>query len=323
MSIAELTSSSFPRRSRRSFKRRAKEARVQAYRTVRRNTKKVTRTFLNWQRSQYYLATATRDIRKGARANEDIFLGSLIVALIVSFAFASTVANILLQSYLTMSYLNDLTGISVVPLLGIFSGVLATLAAWLVAWLSNSLGLAVMEGVNRKRNKSLRGTLRRGLHLAARTTTTWFLLACLIVAPVMLAAVLTMVYIVSFSDRSPNELFFSLAVLACAGTLWVLYALTTFGLASQVALFETKTALVDTFARSRQLVLRRGRPFLMALYVGVAAFLTATYEASMALRNVFGTTSDVLFYASIPVAILSANLVLTALYRKRKLARSN
>jgi hypothetical protein len=323
MSIAELTSSSFPRRSRRSFKRRIRQSREQALRTVRRSVKKSVRVLAAWQRSQYYLPAAIRDIRKGARANEDIFLGSLMLTLVVLFAYASTVANIVLQSYLTMSYLNDITGISVVLLVAAFSGVLVTLGAWLVAWLSNTLAIAVMDGVNRKRKKSLRLTLRRGLHLAARTTTTWFLLGCVIAAPIMLAAALTLAYITTISDRSLNELFGALAILACAGTLWILYALTTFGLAPLVAVFENKVPLVDTFARSRRLVLRRGRPFLLALYIGVAIFLTGTYEAALALRNVFGTASDVMFYASVPIAILSANLLQTALYRKRKLARSN
>jgi hypothetical protein len=321
MSIAELTSATLPRHTGRSMQRRIKLARTQAYRVVRRRTKKAIRSLVRWQRSQYYLATAVRDVRKHAARNEDIVLGSMIIALIVIFAFANTIARVVLQSFLTMSYLNDETGLSVVLLVLLFGGVLTTLGAWLAAWMSNMLSIAVMDGANRKRNKSLRSTMRGALRLASRTATSWFLLLAVVTGPMMAVGLLSLLYVTIFFEHTLTYMLSAVSFAGCFSVLWALYAFTTFGLMPQVALFDRDSTLIGAFARSRSLVLSRGRPFLLALYLAFAGFIATAYGVAMALRNVFGSASDVVLYGGVLVAVLGINLILTTLYRKRKLAR--
>jgi hypothetical protein len=288
---------------------------------VRRRTKKAIRSLVRWQRSQYYLATAVRDVRKHAARNEDIVLGSMIIALIVIFAFANTIARVVLQSFLTMSYLNDETGLSVVLLVLLFGGVLTTLGAWLAAWMSNMLSIAVMDGANRKRNKSLRSTMRGALRLASRTATSWFLLLAVVTGPMMAVGLLSLLYVTIFFEHTLTYMLSAVSFAGCFSVLWALYAFTTFGLMPQVALFDRDSTLIGAFVRSRSLVLSRGRPFLLALYLAFAGFIATAYGVAMALRNVFGSASDVVLYGGVLVAVLGINLILTTLYRKRKLAR--
>ncbi len=321
MSLAELTASRLPRHTGRSSKRPVRRARTGLARTIRRLYRKLLRTLTVWHRRQYYLTAAYLDIRKAVARNEDIFFASSLIAAAVMFAFAATASQVFLQSFLSLSLLNDLTGFSFLPVFVLFCGVLATLAGWVAAWMANLLSTALMDGANRKRTASLRRTLRHSLQQASRTTSSWLLVAVVVGGPMVLVGLLSMLYLLLLSDRSLIAAGQAMALAVSASVMWLLYAGTTYGLAPQVALFEKDVPLWSTLGRSRQLVLRRGRPFIMGLYVAAGVFIAGAYSVAWWLQQAFSSTIMVFFYGVVFATLCAVRLGMSVLYRKRKLAR--
>jgi hypothetical protein len=113
------------------------------------------------------------------------------------------------------------------------------------------------------------------------------------------------------------------SVYALSG-FWILiglFGLASFSLIPQVALFESNHPLLSTPLRSYQLLKRRGRLFVMALQAGLAVSIALSLGVASLLHGVIGSGSNIVFYVLTTLMLIGSHLLLTALYRKRKLAR--
>jgi hypothetical protein len=199
-------------------------------------------------------------------------------------------------------------------------GVLATACIWLIAFILNGLSLAQMDGANGKRHTSLRATLRRSLALTSRVSTAWLMLG--LISSIMISIIgapIAIYYYLHFLHTTPSLNFY---VLSTVWSLLGLFGLASFSLMPQVALFEPSLPLIKTPLRSYQLVKRRGRLFVLALQAALAMSIAASLGATNLLRGIIDSGSTILFSILVTVLLISSQLMLTALYRKRKLARS-
>jgi len=199
--------------------------------------------------------------------------------------------------------------------------VLLVLCAWLAAFLLNMLSLAVMDGANRKVKRSIRATTRQGLRYSTRVANAWFVLGAIIAMPLLAASALGYLYIDLFGSSAVKPEAFLPYVIAAAAA-WVLFALLHYSLIPQVALFEPKLPLKQVITRSRHLVRRRGRLFLLAGYGLLGVVLTAGYQLSELIEKFFGLENVLSLFMGTFVTVIFANCILVIFYRKRKLART-
>ncbi len=321
MSIAELTAPRLPRHTGRSLRRRVSATRKVVRSTLRRTRRRTVSTVLSWHRRQFYLTTAYRDARQAIARNEDIFLGSLLLVAIVLFAFASTSSQLGLFLYMNVYLLSDQLGLSLIPIIFLFSVSIGVLALWVAAWMANLVSIALMDGANRRTLTSLRYTVRRSLMNATRTASSWLLYIIVVCAPAALISLWGLIYLVFATYQTDSDVILTILIAGIPATAWMLYALTSYGLMPHVAIFEPTLPLTKTLQRSRQLVVRRGRPFILSLYFLCGLCIAASYQASILLSDALHGTSSLLFYGVIALMLFAMRLGMTMLYRKRKLAR--
>jgi len=310
MSVSELTSSLFPRYS---WKRL-----VKSVRRLRRQTKTQT---TQWYRRQYFLSDAARDVRVSASRNEDIFLGSLMAVVLLSYAFVATASQVMYFSFQSITAVSDATGISLTELTLLCFGVLGTTTAWFLGFIINMLSLTLLDGANRKRNVSLKHTMREALRLSPAFTVMWFSVLTIAAAAFITIALPFAVYGLGHYKHALPSIGFDAAALTAL--LVVGYQLSSIVLAPTIVLTEPKVAVLAALQTSRRLLPLRGRLFVMALGAIVGTALAASWELSLATQHAFGYQGDILFYLLAVVEVIAANLVLTVLYRKRRQARTS
>ncbi|HXR49692.1 MAG TPA: hypothetical protein VN778_01545 [Verrucomicrobiae bacterium] len=271
-------------------------------------------------RRQYLLTHALSDVKAAALGSEDITFGALMMAAVVSYALLTTLANLLFIFMQTTAAFSTWSGISLGLLVMITLGIFISLSVWILAWGQNMLSISILESANRKQNRSIRTTIRHGLRSATRVTLAWLLVNVLTFAP---AAVLGLILLgvlyashVALSAALPY-----LFGVGALGIIWIGYAVANFALTPKVALFEPKLSLAESLGRSRQLLKSKGRVFLIGNYVALLATLALAYGLSNVLQWFTGVSNVLSFIIFAWVLFSLNNLIMSAFYRKRKLAR--
>jgi hypothetical protein len=214
----------------------------------------------------------------------------------------------------------EVLDISMLVLSVITLAVLASSLAWLAAFSMNSMSVAIMHGLTGKKIRSLRATMRQGLRFTTRTALAWMLVAGVIFMPPAAALMLG----IAFLKFGVTDLLDSLTAapyVVIAGVAWVLYCLMNYSLVPYVALFEPHLSFSRAFKRSQQLVTRRGRLFLLSLYMALLALLAGITGMSFVLENQFNLDQSLTINFGAALAFMATNAIMVVFYRKRRLAR--
>ena len=106
-----------------------------------------------------------------------------------------------------------------------------------------------------------------------------------------------------------------------AGLAWVIYALMQYSLVPYIAIFEPDLSFSRIFARSHELVRRRGRIFLLSTHVTLLALIAGVVGLSFGLEAWFGIDQSLTIAFGSALALTAINTIMTVFYRKRRLAR--
>ncbi len=319
MILAQLPTYNW-RLSKRRLRRNVLRAKLRTQKYISVRSRRIQRTIASNARHQYYPTTAARDLIIAARHNEDIVLGSLLLTLIVSFSFGVTAANLMLQLFIASTEIAAATGFSTIVLFGIAATVIMLATIWLTVLLANLTSLPIMQGANRKLYRSLRYTVRHSLAATGRVTLAWIMLGALLVGPIFAGIVIVAGLLAGGVDAGSALPYLVLATVASAA--WFIGAAINYTLAPYVAFFEQDLTLMQTFARSRQLVRRRGRMFILSIYLLLALFLVVAEVTTNLVAKIVLVDGNLLFGIILLPALLFANGVMAAFYRKRRLART-
>lgn len=320
MLLTQLQTLNIPRTGGRALKRTLKTGQAKAHKLVRAKLKKAKSATRQAIRRQYYFSSAYGDMRQAISRNEDIFITAFIVMAVMSFAAARALFEFLFMFLNTAFALSQLTAVSIMLWILAACLVVGVLYAWVAAFSFNMLSMSIMEGATGKKRRSVRLTARQSLSRASRVTGVWFCLAVLLVVPILLAIAGVLTYH-RFYPISPEGILNLIPKIAVAGVTWVCLVLMHFSLAPQVALFEPNLTLRQVFNRSRLLVRRRGRIFLLLGHCLLAAALLAAYKMSELIERILMLDKWVAFSLFLLTAAVLVNGLKTALYRKRALAR--
>lgn len=276
---------------------------------------------LAFARRQYYPTSAYTDMRAAIARNEDIFITAILLLVVLTFSVTTTGLQFLLTFMGTATAVADLTHISGSLILLVTFAVPAVLCSWVAAFLINLFSIALMDGAKRKRNQSVRRTVRHSLQAASRTANAWFMIIALLAIVPVACLVLSSLYLRADGSRAAITTIMPYTVLVCAA--WCVYVLAQYSLAPTVALFEPDLTLTKVLGRSRHLVKRRGRIFTIVTYLLTAAGITAVYLLANQLQTSLHIDQAALVSVGSLAAILGAHGLFVMLYRKSKLARKN
>ncbi|MEO8104999.1 MAG: hypothetical protein ABI602_01545 [Candidatus Saccharibacteria bacterium] len=277
---------------------------------------------LAYARNQYYPTSAVADARLAITRNEDVFITTLVLLVVLTFSLTTTALQFILTFLGTATAVADLTGVSGGLLLLVTFAIPALLCTWVAAWLINMFSIAIMDGATRKNNRSLRLTMKRGLQAASRTANAWFLLVIVLAAvPGLILLVSSIIMQTTHLSKAAVLTTAPYVVLACA--VWIIYGLAHYSLVPSVALFEPTLPLWKVFGRSRQLVKRRGRFFSLTIYLMMVLAIVLVYTLASLVQSSLHIDKAALVSIGTMTALLSAQSLMVMLYRKRKLARKN
>jgi len=238
----------------------------------------------------------------------------------VSFGVISILANTFYTFALAASIISTLSGFNLAVLTVSAFGVIGLLSAWLGGFLQNSLSIALMEGYTRKRNRSLRLTLRKSLRAASRTSSAWLVLLSAALLPAAACLLVGTVIAVTFrSEFTAGAPYF--AAIGTLSAAWILWVFANYSLLPYVTLFEGLTSWRESASRSRRLVLHKGRLFIACGLLAMLTILAGLYSLAGLAQNLASINSTALFLMLSVITVSTANAMLTMLYRKRKLAR--
>lgn len=289
-------------------------------RSVKRSLLRTQRHAIATIRRQYYLTNAVADSYRAFRLNEDIALASLLVIGVISFSTISILGNALYTIMITAVTLSFTYNANIALMVLSSVVVIAVVVGWLLAMLQNMLSISLMDGLNRKRDRSLLKTLRRSLGLATQTAGAWLLLLLAAFIPVG-AVLLAAMGILSVGDTSPADVMPALVGLGAMSLVWVLWVIANYALLPYALLFNKTDSIGNTLELSRQLVDTKGRGFILAglvMFIAVMAGLYALAEGLEKLTQVNSSLTMMLLGAG---AITGANAIMTVFYRKRRMAR--
>lgn len=289
--------------------------------TVVRDYRKIQRHARLALRRQYYIWNAWSDARTAARHNEDIVIASLIIIGVLSFGLTSGIADAVLTFMLAASLISIFSGIDMTVLALTACAVMATLGGWAVILQQNMLALALYQGSTRKRYRSLRHTFRASLQTTPGVTIALCTLSIVALTPPAIVT-LALASAVYFYGIDPISVYPMAGALGIAAVVWLGYALTTYALVPYVTLFERSNDLRATFARSRTLVRRKGRPFIVAAYACFVSLLALAYGVAFVLNELAGLNMMITFLCAACIALTILNVLMTMAYRKRRLARA-
>jgi hypothetical protein len=318
--ITQLQTDYLPRPNGRSLKRRTTLFKTQVRKTYRANSRKITRSAIRWQAHQYFLTRAFADVRKAVRANEDIFIGIIIISITLGYAYAAATSELLYVFFDTAYSVAEVFDISMLALSVITLAVLGTSLAWVAAFSLTSLSTAMMHGLNGKKNRSLRSTMRHGLRYTTRTTFAWFLVASIIATPILLAGALWM-SLLKFGSADIMTALTVTPYLAIAAITWIVYCLMQYSLVPYIAIFEPQLSFSQVFMRSHALVQRKGRIFLLTLHMTLLATIAGIIGLSYILESQFRIDQSLTINFGSTLAFIAMNAMMVVFYRKRRLAR--
>ncbi|HET6924994.1 MAG TPA: hypothetical protein VFH39_04150 [Candidatus Saccharimonadales bacterium] len=288
-------------------------------RLLKRSMLKSERTLLRWLRSQYYPTAALRDCRQAVALNEDIMLAVVLIGAVICFSAVTILANIIFTFASAAYALASVSSFNLSVLTFAAIVVLIVLLTWIGALLQNSMAVALMEGMNHKQNRSLRVTLRRSLRFTSRTAAAWLRVLSIAVTPFILwSFVIGIAMLTNLHAVTTPAFLIAFTVLCGIAVVWLLG---TYSLLPFVMLFEPAQSWIAGLRRSRQLVLTKGRLFIMSSYLLLAIALSAAYGLGLVIQWLTPLASTPIFILLALGVLGMHNAVLTMLYRKRKLAR--
>lgn len=305
-----------PQETGQGFKKRLAAARRKNRRHIR-HIQRTTRVVLA---RQYYITTALSDVRRVMLLNEDILFACLLVVAILNFSMVNIAANVIYLFIMAASAMSAVSSISI-EVLGL--GALITigvLTVWILAWQHNMISIALMQGANHKVKRSFRNTVRLSLRGSARTATAWLLVVLSAFgAPVALLAVIALLIFsksILFSAALPY-----VYATGVVGLLWAVSMLANYSLVPFVALFENPADWRSAFRRSRLLVRRKGKIFIVSTFIASGVALGGVYGLAVAGQYLTHISYGLLFGLLGSLVLLVQNALFTMLYRKRKFAR--
>jgi hypothetical protein len=320
MSLTDLQALYLPGAKRHSFQRELKLTLNKAQKLAKSRIRKARSKTLATYRRQYFLSSAYGDLRTAISHNEDIFISSILAVFILSYSIWTTALNTLFIFLETAYEVAEFTGMSMTLLALIVSGVVAVICSWLLAFLMNMTSFAVMDGATRKQLRSIRSTARRSLRYTSRVAGAWFALLAAVTLPLFATGLSILIYLQANTPTIPELIsYIPYAIIGAAS--WIIIMLMNYSLVPHVALFEPTMSLSKTFRRSRQLVVRRGRLFILSSYALLSLGLCIAYILSASLDNIIGLNKWLSFSFAIVGSVLLLNGLTATLYRKRKLAR--
>ena len=318
--ISELQTEYLPGFSGRLLRRRTRLAKARVRRSLRAMVRKIIRACTLWYRRQYFLSTSLRDVRTATRANEDIVLALIIVSGALAYAYATVTTEVMYLFFEAAYAIAEILDISMVVLSAITLAVIGASLAWVAAFCFNSMSIALMQGLTGKKNRSLRSTMRLGLHYTSRTATAWMLVAAVIFLPLAAALMLGIAFL-KFGNTDLLTALSAAPYAVIAGLAWILYAVMQYSLVPYIAIFEPQRSFSQVFARSHELVRTKGRTFLLSLYMAMLTAVSAVVGLSFVLENMFGLDQSLTIAFGSSLAFLGMNAIMAVFYRKRRLAR--
>ncbi len=320
MILEQLLSDHTPRLGMPVVKDKFIKAVAKIKRVIKAQIKQLERNIVHTARKQYLLTTAMRDLRVGVKLNEDVFIAAAVTLLVLAYGCAAITAQLLIAVLGSMFEMSESTGLDMGLLSLVIGLTLAALGALVAAFALNFVSIAVMDGVNRKKYRSIRSTIRRSLSHAHRVANSWWLLVIVHFFRLSAVLMLALIYAHLIVDyfKLPDII---LGTLGLIGTVWFVKGLLDYCLVPFVALFESNLLLTETFARSRQLMKRQGQFFVISLSMLLTLIIFIIYKATEMVAAITGNNSDILFLVGLLIAVTAANCSMVMLYRKRKLAR--
>lgn len=273
-----------------------------------------------WFRRQYFLTSAYRDVRTGIRLNEDIFIGSSIAAAVMIYAFISIFTELSYNFFITAFLFSEQSGANMIAWTGVAVACLTVLAAWMLALIFNSSSMAIMQGLNRKKDRSLRQTFRTSLNLVGRVTTAWLMLASLIALPLVASIAVGINHLLLAMPENLYDLLDIAPYYVVPAVAGMFGMLVQYSLIPTVALFEPTLGYNAVLQRSQQLIGQRGRLFLLAGYIVFALSLASVAGLAVLLQRIALPVGMTMTIGGLGLLGLWQG-ILTVFYRKRRLAR--
>ncbi|MBA2279517.1 hypothetical protein H0V99_03725 [Candidatus Saccharibacteria bacterium] len=318
--ITQLQAEYLTRLTRLPTSRNIKALKLRAQRLTKANVRRTKRLSLSWYRRQYFLATANGDLKQSIRRNEDIFIAVTVIAAILGYVYVMIATEMTYAFFMTAYFISEASGANMFLISLIAASSLTAAFAWVLAFILNSMSVAIMQGANSKRIRSVRATLYDGLHNIGRTTVSWLMLLSMIAVPVLAIAVIGLIHFLAFKTTQEETLkllpYYIIAAVAIS-----FYVLVNYGLMPLVALFERNLSYKQVIKRTRQLLSSKGKLFLTAVYGILSVVLTAEFLLSRAIQHSVGIHKVLSFGIMAVITIVYANGVLTMFYRKRRQAR--
>lgn len=301
--------------------RKLKLLKMRTRRLVRTKIRKVRSASLAWYRQQYFLSTAYGDMKGSISRNEDIFIAVSVIAATLGYAYAVIASELFYAFFMTAFSLSEAMDVSIIAVTSVATCSLAVTLAWVTAFMFNSMSLAIMHGANRKKVRSLRSTLRQGLRCASRTTISWLVFLAAVLLPVAGLGIAAFIHF-WFYVATPIQALEIIPYYIIAAIASVIYMVLQYSLMPMVAFFEPGLGYREAFMRSKELITRKGRIFILYGYCILATALIAEYTLAAALDNLIGLNKNLAFGLMAIVTAVYANGIMTVFYRKRRLARN-
>jgi hypothetical protein len=319
--LTNLQTGTLPRRGTLSINRKFRDTRRQLAKSLKSQKRRTQSNYKAWHRRQYFLTSAHRDLRSAFIRNEDIVLATTFIAAVMIYSYCTIMAQILVDVLETVYTITEISSVSFTLLMMITIGVLSVTTAWVAAFISNAVSLSLIQGINRKQNRSIRLTLRQALQQTTATIMSWTFILKQVALPLIAAGLLGIVFILTVPF---HRNYWLLAIPGVAGlTALVISArrLVRTSLVPYIILHEQKTTFADAFSRSREMISAKGRWFLAALYSSMFVALTASYGIAFLLNKAVSLPTGLTFTCAVLAILLYTNSLLTAFYSKRRRSR--
>lgn len=320
MSLHDLQALEFPKIGSDQFLDNIYKKYLLLLRIVKKASKRMSSKTALYFRSQYYVSSATSDLKKATVHNEDIVITSSIISIILMFCYIKMAGEMLFLFLLTAYEFAEATNFNMIVLFIVVISVFAVIAGWLAAFIMNTLAISIMEGATRKQYKSIRSTLRKSLKYTSRVTCAWLAYLAVIGLPQVAIAIMTFIFI-TIGPNPLEALTSVMPLIAVASITSAVLLIMNYGLVPYVALFENSIPLSRTFQRSRQLVKTKGRIFILGIYGILTTALITAYFVSKIIENLIYIPNVFTFFVLASAIAFYSHCLTVMLYRKRKLAR--
>lgn len=265
--------------------------------------------------SKYRLFRAIADTFRAIRRNPAAFVLSIVGSYVLVVGVIVLIALLTVTMVMTIINLDSQSGRTIFITLTIIGYVL--LNSVLQALLLAVPSLALYDGAEER--KSRFGTLfKTGIKRMWRVAVASALLWLVAVVPILIAIVLSFIFVFSAGSSSSTISLFLTPILSIVSVVVMIILLLRFSLAPYVALFEPEIPIRKTLSRSKQLLLKGGQWFLLKgvfLILGLLLILSAS--TGLSAEELKNTSNIIVNVVAFLISII-ANGVVVMLYRNRR-----